>query len=492
MKIAIVLGRGVEGCGVTRCSIEFNKATPNSKIFATLDKKWSRRDTMVFDRDEFKCGDADEMHRVLKEINENFDAVLIYSVPSKTHPDECKENFIKLVQGINLPKGIVQLDHKMQSLSRNANFVEICRSVDVLMTHSLESDFTRWAVREDVDTPFKKMSLGFDYDGHRAKFWKPIGEQDSKTIRWIGRLSGWKGPNLMMDYHVQKMREQGFITVLEGLEASIGWAGILYEKGNKDGTPYYKPGDIVNHFRPQKELGEVKFQKEMYGTEKPDMGAYLYPPYNNVDAMERMSLSGFGSDLYHLKAHMYGNNIENCHAEIVASGSIPIFHKHFCDNVIHRVTGNPVSEDFITNGTIGLDHQSFHSNADMMEKLANDDGMRDEMREQAFEYWKAHSNADICASEIVENITLESFKGATYGYIGASDDMTVVSSTDTVSTDVVNNVDGVTTFIVPVDGKSLEEAKESIESYQKEIKFEDDNIDKDSDTVDYDDLLSQL
>ena len=53
MKIAIILGRGVEGCGVTRCSIEFEKATPDTKIFATIDKKWARRDTMNFDRDEF-------------------------------------------------------------------------------------------------------------------------------------------------------------------------------------------------------------------------------------------------------------------------------------------------------------------------------------------------------------------------------------------------------------------------------------------------------
>ena len=403
-KIAIILGRGVEGCGVTRCAVEFQKATPNTKIFATLDKKWSRRDTMVFDKDEFICGNSEEMDRVLKEVNENFDMVLIYSVPSKKHPEDCQTNFVKLVQGISLPKAIVQLDHKMQSLSRNGKFDEICSSVDVLMTHSLESDFTRWAIRESVTTPFKKMALGFTYDDHRAKYWLPIEEQDHKTIRWIGRLSGWKGPNLMMDFHAQHMKEQGFITILEGLEASIGWAGILYEKGDsKQGKPYYKPGEIVNHFRPQKELGEVKFNTDMYGTEEPGMGSYLYPPYNNVDCMERMAKSAYGSDLYHLKPHMYGNNIENCHAECVASGTIPIFHKHFCDNVIHRVTGNPVSEDNHS-GTIGLDHSNFVNNAGLMEKLSNDPIMRNEMREMAFEYWKAHSDAVTCTQEIIKNL----------------------------------------------------------------------------------------
>lgn len=315
-RIAIILGRGVEGCGVTRCAIEFQKATPSTKIFATLDKKWARRDTMVFDKDEFKCGSSEENQRVIDEINANFDMCLIYSVPSKTHPEDCQDNFVKLVKGIELPKAIVQLDHKMQSLSRNAKFDEICNSVDVLMTHSLTSDFTRWAKRENVNTPFKKMALGFSYDDHRKKYWKPISQQDPKTVRWIGRLSGWKGPNLMMDFHADQLMKRQYITVLEGLEASIGWKGILYDKQD---NPLYTDDQINNYFRPRKELNEVKFTEDLHGKEVHGSGSYLYPPYNNEEAMERMSLSAYGSDLYHLKPEMYGNNIENCHAECMRS-----------------------------------------------------------------------------------------------------------------------------------------------------------------------------
>jgi len=405
-KIAIILGRGVEGCGVTRCAVEFETATPNTKIFATVDKKWARRDSMSFDKDEFICGNMEETNRVINEVNQNFDMVLIYSVPSKTHPEDCQTNFVTLVKSITLPKAIVQLDHKMQSLSRNAKFDEICKNVDVLMTHSLTSDFTRWAEREGVTTPFRKMALGFNYDDHRAKYWKPIDEQDHKTVRWIGRLSGWKGPNLMMDFHARQLKSKGFITILEGLEASIGWAGILYEKGDsKNGTPLYQDGDIENYFRPRKELGEVKFTEDLHGTEVPGAGAYLYPPYTNIDCMERMSRSAYGSDLYHLQSHMYGNNIENCHAECVASGTIPIFHKHFCDNIIHRKTGNPVSKDgFGVSGTIGLDHSNFDVVAKAMERLSSDPVLRDETREMAFEYWKGHSDASVTTLEIIKNL----------------------------------------------------------------------------------------
>jgi len=471
-KIAIILGRGVEGCGVTRCAVEFQKATHDTKIFATLDKKWSRRDTMVFDKDEFTCGNLEEMTRVLNEVNENFDMVLIYSVPSKKHPEDCQTNFVKLVQGISLPKAIVQLDHKMQSLSRNGRFDEICSSVDVLMTHSLESDFTRWAKRENVTTPFKKMALGFTYDDHREKYWLPIEEQDHKTVRWIGRLSGWKGPNLMMDFHAQRLMKENYITILEGLEASIGWAGILYEKGdNKNGKPFYEDNEIVNYFRPRKELDEVKFTEDLYGKETPGAGAYLYPPYTNVDCMKRMAKSAFGSDLYHLKAHMYGNNIENCHAEVIASGTIPIFHKHFCDNVIHRVTGNSITEDSSCSGTIGLDHTNFDETRELMVKLSNDPVMRDEWREMAFMYWKKHSNAETCASEIIKNlesIVLEN------GTLGAQE-----SPKETVDVNQLSIFD-------------------EIETTQDETTppTKDDSIDlsknKDSKEIDYDSLLNDL
>jgi hypothetical protein len=286
------------------------------------------------------------------------------------------------------------------------------------------------------------------------------------------RLSGWKGPNLMMDFHAQQLMKENYITILEGLEASIGWAGILYEKGdNKNGKPFYEDNEIVNYFRPRKELDEVKFTEDLYGKETPGAGAYLYPPYTNVDCMKRMAKSAFGSDLYHLKAHMYGNNIENCHAEVIASGTIPIFHKHFCDNVIHRVTGNSITEDSGCSGTIGLDHTNFDETRELMVKLSNDPVMRDEWREMAFTYWRKHSNANTCASEIIENlenIVLEN------GVLGAQE-----SPKETVDVNQLSIFD-------------------EIENTQDETPTptKDDSIDlsknKDSKEIDYDSLLNDL
>ena len=48
MKIGVILGRGVEGVGVTKNVVEFQKLFPGVEIFATMDKLWPRRESMNF------------------------------------------------------------------------------------------------------------------------------------------------------------------------------------------------------------------------------------------------------------------------------------------------------------------------------------------------------------------------------------------------------------------------------------------------------------
>ena len=49
MKVAIVLGRGVEGCGVTKYTVELERWLLNNShtpmVYASKDKRWSRNDS---------------------------------------------------------------------------------------------------------------------------------------------------------------------------------------------------------------------------------------------------------------------------------------------------------------------------------------------------------------------------------------------------------------------------------------------------------------
>jgi hypothetical protein len=395
-KIAIVLGRGTEGCGVTQCAIQMQKVT-SADIYSAADKKWGRAKGLEIKQTEFMMGT--QWQETADKLNKEYDLLVVYSVPSKGHPQDCQDNFVPFLQHINIRKVFINVDHKAASIARNANLKEVCESVDVIMTHSLENDFCKFMKKNNIKTPLTKMGLGFDYDGHRSKYWKPIEEQQHNMVRWIGRTAMWKGPSLMIDFHQDELMSNGFITVLEGLEASIQYPLVLY-RDNKEKNPVDRRV-VENHFRPEKQYNEVKFTSDLYGKEVEGKGAYLYPQYINSEAMERLSLSAFGSDLYFLKAEHYGNNIENCHAECIASGSVPLFHKHFCDNVIHPVQGKPISQCQNT-GTLGVDYSNFKECHELMTKLKNDPAMRDDWREMAFEFWKQHSDGEKVVEEIVD------------------------------------------------------------------------------------------
>lgn len=397
MKVAIILGRGVEGCGVTRCAIEFQRAHPGTKIYATLDKKWGRRNGMDFQCDEFIAADWSQCERVIDEVNENFDVFIVHSIPSKDHPQECADNFLKMLDEVKIKKAMIHVDHSVKSLHNNAHLEEICKKVEIIMTHSDTGVFANWLKKNRITTYFTTMGLGFNYDATRAQYWKPIEQQDSKKVRWIGRTARWKGPAIMIDFHQDELRSDGFCTILEGLEASISYPTVLYH----DNHDKQKPRDVINKFRRRPELNEdMKFT---HGEEVHGGPAYCYPQYINVECMERMSLSAFGSDLYHLNPEQYGNNIENCHAECIATGTVPIFHKHFGDNIIHRVTGDLCTKSS-NSGTIWLSRENFAEAGALVKKLANDSVLRDEWREMAFEFWKQHSDSKIVVADIIDKI----------------------------------------------------------------------------------------
>src|SRR5205085_1034377 len=176
-----------------------------------------------------------------------------------------------------------------------------------------------------------------------------------------------------------------------------------------------QPREVINKFRIRSEFNEAK--DFTHGEEVHGAPAYCYPQYVNAECMERMSLSAFGSDLYHLQPEQYGNNIENCHAECIAAGTVPIFHKHFGDHVVHSVTGDPCTHA-ASSGTVWLDRDNFGAAGELVRKLANDPVMRDEWREMAFEFWKAHSDSKVVVNDINNKINKDWTAGTLASFLG--------------------------------------------------------------------------
>ena len=395
MKIAHVLGRGVEGCGVTMAAKQLQNGV-GGEIFCEMTKKWPRGKGIILpNRIDFKS--AKDWQQIAQIINDSYELVIIHSVPATSMDDETTSAFLSMIKQINVRKAMVQHDHKMASITRNANLKEICENVNILTTHSLENDFCRWLVKNEIRTPVTKMELGFDYATHRAKYWVPVEEQDGRMWRWIGRAAGWKNPKLAIDFHELSLMNKGFITVLEGLEASIGYKDLLYADVDDPSTRRI----VSNYFRQEKEYGESG--KHTYGTEVENVGAYLLPPFVNEDAMYRLGKSAFGSNLYNLPAKYHCNNIEYCHAEVIASGCVPIFHKELLDSLIHKGRGDPISK-CVNTGTIGLDYTNFSEVAQKMHFLRDNPTARDEYREMSYAFWKEHNDLSVVAISTINQL----------------------------------------------------------------------------------------
>jgi len=395
MKIAVILGRGIEGCGVTRNAIEFVRHYPNSKVFAINDKKWPRHNSLKLDAKLFNCATHAEMLAIANEINKDFEAVVVYSVPSLKHSDECVNNFVELLTLIKHPKSMIQVDHNNASIIRNARLADVCNAMDLIMTHSLHGAFAGWCEKNNVSTPLTTMGVGFDYEAHKAKWWKPIEQQQSNMVKWIGRCAMWKGPIEIVKLHNDYLRQHNFVTTLEGLEASVQSLLVTHEDGFKKSIKR----DVQEYIRGRNRA----LARNHYNKEVPGSAPYLYPDFKNEDCMDRLSRSAFGSDLYNLKPQYYGNNIEYCHAEVIACGTVPIFHKHFGDHIIHPKTGNPATQD--DTGVIWYNAQNPEETANQILNVYNNMTLRDEMRNKAFEYWKGHSDSSIVFTDIIKKVT---------------------------------------------------------------------------------------
>ena len=171
MKISIVLGRGIEGCGVTRATLEhqawYRAHGHTCDVYAfrfggTYVRQVSQENDFTVIR-----GGKDDLTQYTKKLNDS-DVVAYYSLPAgvrghkKTDAKPCEDFVDHLIRNVTKPiKVMLQFDHKKMSLQRNYNMLEISKMMDAAFTHSLGSVFADM-VKGMV--PIEKMGFGFNFD----------------------------------------------------------------------------------------------------------------------------------------------------------------------------------------------------------------------------------------------------------------------------------------------------------------------------------------
>ena len=412
-KYLVILGRGLEGCGVTKIAIEFTNYVNQlgdgfeAKILANNDKKWGRENCHTHSAVQYSF--ANDINSIKAEIDK-YDVIFVMSVPAKNFEDESKDNFCKVVEYVHMiGKYVVmsQWDHKIQSISRNmyadSKYYSIFDYVDLMLNHSYTNDFIVKFIKKN-NIHLKKLVcrgdginnlFGIDFEALKP-FWKSYKQKDFKTIKFIGRSAGWKGPWKFRDIHNTCFKKYGYISTIEGIELSIGVLSELY----KEIKPNRIPRDDVKLvlFKPD----TINFENGNYVFDR-NSPAYILPPYNHDAAMERLSKCQFAIELILMDDNLSKDIIENAMMEMVAVGCIPIFRKRWAE--VFTLDGKPLIDyGFDVNGTIVLDEEHPEDSIELMEKLASDEEYYELCRKNAYNFYKKYFDNSVIYKKVLSII----------------------------------------------------------------------------------------
>lgn len=426
MKVLIV-GRGIEGCGVTKFTEEFRKFLISKKVehavFACNDKTWTRKKS--FDtKDWLKVHlEKDEQYNKFIDFLKNkASQIIIMSLPSLSHSDVFQKRF-KEILALGIDTVLFQHDHARNSIQRNACLDDAIGASSICFTHSTNNYFAQYVDSNfnstldrffNPDATQKKVIAfqpAFDFDECRKKYWKDIDEQDAKHHKWIGRCTFWKGFQLMFDWCNTSLQVNNNLTTFEGIEAGIVYPEFIKYSPHNNYCRTFT--DATQKIFDDASLDEKYIAKyNFYGTsnieevdlsQKYGKGACVFGIYKNNEMLDRLSRCGFGYQLTLLKKENIERSIEYTHCEVVACGAIPVFHRKFGQYVKHRKYGKPLIE-CKDNGTIWLDESSFEESINTIKKLEKDKVLRNEWREMAFDFYKNHQHSDYVFSDILEEI----------------------------------------------------------------------------------------
>lgn len=363
-NIAILLLRGLEGCGVTNycrhLKAYYDSVGAKCEIFVLQEKKIGRADTST-DMNVVNFSYEDR-EKVVSSVNSNFDLTLVFSVPAKSFSDKIKNGYVEEILGkIKSPKWLVNLDHHTLSFSRNANYKEAIEACDGVLCYSpneTKSGFIGWLRKNSVNTTVKLIDNFFHIPFIEDKISLERGNR-KKRIIYAGRAVAWKRGSLSLNLH-KPAAKFGFISEMIGFERSIAGFTQLNNYENKlswfTTDKFYKPIKGPSAFSSAPINNDLFKFLDQTGQDPNLM--YVMGSYDYKSGMKRVSESAFAIHPRSFEQNKlcYGNNFEFQGLE-AALLSIPIFHRHFLDNVYLPETSTSLTDSGIL---LSIDDDNTH------------------------------------------------------------------------------------------------------------------------------------
>ena len=134
-RTAILLLRGVEGCGVSTYARHFKAYCDDTQqgrcdIFA-LNLNVGRPDTSTdLEINKFSFDEAEDL---VRKVNREYDLSLVFSVPAKNAKEEIVNNYVeRILEKIKSPKWLINHDHHYLSIGRNADFENAIKALSLI------------------------------------------------------------------------------------------------------------------------------------------------------------------------------------------------------------------------------------------------------------------------------------------------------------------------------------------------------------------------
>lgn len=399
MKIAMIMGRGIEGAGITRYVIELSSYLIKQKfdvsIFVVDDKKWGRGKFQPFPQEPIMIT-KDNIDNFSKTLN-TFDTVFIHSVPSIKHSQWAQDGFLKMIKETDVKKIMFQNDHKIASIHRNANFFDIAETCDGIVSFSPTCPFYNKLVDlfgKEIRDRFIPLINGFNFD-NLTQYRK---DQHWKKITYLGRFATFKQPDRLFAF-LPYAKQNQLLLEMKGVERSLGALHIFY--------------DDIEKRTPKSDIYEVTAKALANGfvadNDKRDFEhIYIYGPYEYADGMETLSSSLVGADFYHLNAEAYGNSIEYAQCEIIGVGSVPMFDYHWAENTWVYHNGKQTDQHFIDIDNYGLflkkDLSNVEEIVDKINQIWDNKALHKKYLDTSLEITRNHCNIDYIYANLVNDI----------------------------------------------------------------------------------------
>lgn len=385
LKIAILFGKGLDGCGVQRgaCEIQIwgKRHGHEVKVYSLAERKFVRAAGHKLDYTDFLCEDIPSL---VPEL-EKFDIVYVNSWPSASNSREAIDGFLfDLLMKLKQPVILGMMGELTQmNINRIPHLLAIMNVCDIILNFGEDTYFAKTCSKQ---LPSKKvgerikrftMWLNFISDTEDLRNSIPLAAK-KKELLYASRWTTMKDPKRVLDMG-PALREVGIDARLIGIERSIG-----------------AKQDILDH----PNAYDLTQKNKTYGDPS---GVPIYGPYTRQYGLEQMAGSLFNCSFYRMPKDPqgYGDRMEYAQMEMIAVGSLPVFDLHWAEN--NRIKTGERFVDIPHSG-IYSDRANLAETVDQLQRIANSPEIQQKIRETSYDIIRSEYDADQVLSNLFEMV----------------------------------------------------------------------------------------